>query len=410
MDVFPKETSRYRFGFMASELIITNERVDDIPLLLTQLEHMGIEQLIDKHFPSHGNWQGLNLGSVVVIWLTHILSQADHRLNHVQAWVSQRLETLKRFTDESLRSLDLADDRLQAALRYLSMDANWFSFESEVCGSLLQVYDIVPEKVRLFSTTASSHCGVNPEGLFQWGHSKDHRLSLAQVKIMLSTLDPLGMPIATEILSGEKADDPLYIPAIEKVRSTLKKPGLLYIGDCKMSSIKTRTHIVLGGDFYLCPLTAKQISNPELIEYLQPVWDGQQELITINYDYADGETKEIAVGFEREIIHEIEVNGQEISWSERQLVVRSFAIQKTEEKYLRERIQKTVDALEKLKMPRRGKKKLTSHSEWSEGCEAILKRYKTSGLFQIDIQIQRVQKAQKRYRSRQTQIVEEVSF
>jgi hypothetical protein len=37
---------------MAKEPIITNERVDDIPLLLTQLEHMGVEQLIDKHFPS----------------------------------------------------------------------------------------------------------------------------------------------------------------------------------------------------------------------------------------------------------------------------------------------------------------------------------------------------------------------
>ncbi|MCC5633060.1 hypothetical protein LC613_36670 [Nostoc sphaeroides CHAB 2801] len=176
---------------MAKEPIITNERVDDIPLLLTQLEHMGVEQLIDKHFPCHGNWQGLNLGSVVVIWLTHILSQADHRLNHVQAWVSKRLETLKNFTDESLRSLDLADDRLQAVLRYLSIDANWFSFESELGSSLLRVYDIVPEQVRLDSTTASSHCGVNPEGLFQWGHSKDNRPDLAQVKIMLSTLESI---------------------------------------------------------------------------------------------------------------------------------------------------------------------------------------------------------------------------
>ena len=145
---------------MAKEPIITNERVDDIPLLLRQLEHMGVEQLIDKHFPCHGNWQGLNLGSVVVIWLTHIWEQADHRLNHVQAWVSKRLETLKNFTDESLRSLDLADDRLQAVLRYLSIDANWFSFESELGSSLLRVYDIVPEQVRLDSTTASSHCGV----------------------------------------------------------------------------------------------------------------------------------------------------------------------------------------------------------------------------------------------------------
>jgi transposase len=60
-------------------------------------------------------------------------------------------------------------------------DRNWYSFEDELGGSLLQVYDITLERVRLDSTTASSYCGVNPEGLFQWGHSKDHRPDLAQV-------------------------------------------------------------------------------------------------------------------------------------------------------------------------------------------------------------------------------------
>ena len=185
---------------MTIEPIITNERVDDIPLLLAQIERMGIKELIDKHFPTHGNWQGESLGRVVGIWLTHILSQADHRLNQVQGWALKRLETLKTFCGENLHELDLTDDRLEAVLRYLDSDRNWYSFESELGGNLLQVYDITPERVRMDSTTASSYCGVNPEGLFQWGHSQDHRPDLAQVKIMLSTLDPLGMPIATEIL------------------------------------------------------------------------------------------------------------------------------------------------------------------------------------------------------------------
>lgn len=94
---------------------------------------------------------------------------------------------------------------------------------------------------------------------------KDHRPDLAQFLIMLSTLDPLKMPIATEILSGEKADDPLYILAIERVRATLKQSGLLYIGDCKMASIATRAHLVRSGDFYLCPLNAFA-SNPRTIK------------------------------------------------------------------------------------------------------------------------------------------------
>ncbi len=377
---------------MATEPIITNERVDDIPLLLAQIERMGIKELIDKHFPTHGNWQGESLGSVVAIWLTHILSQADHRLNQVQGWAFKRLETLKAFCGEDLHELDLTDDRLEAVLRYLDSDRNWYSFEEELGGSLLQVYDIAPERVRLDSTTASSYCEVNPEGLFQWGYSKDHRPDLAQVKIMLSTLDPLGMPIATELLSGEKADDPLYIPAIERVRSTIKQSELLYIGDCKMASMATRSHIVSGGDFYLCPLNAKQVTQEQLAEYLQPVWDGKQELTTINYDYADDKTRDIAEGFELKFLQKVEIDEQEISWEERQLVVRSFAIVQTEENYLRERIHKTTDALEQLKIPRRGKKKLTSIDEWESSVAAILKRYRTSGLFQIDIQTQRVKK------------------
>lgn len=394
---------------MATEPIITNERVDDIPVLLTQMEQMGVQKLIDKHFPTHGNWQGESLGKVAVIWLVHILSQADHRLNRVQAWASKRLETLKTFFGEELRELDLTDDRLEALLRYLDCDGDWYSFEEELGGSLLQVYDIKPERVRLDSTTASSHCGVNPEGLFQWGHSKDHRPDLAQVKIMLSTLDPLGMPIAAEILSGEKADDPLYIPAIERVRSTLHQSGLLYIGDCKMASIATRSHIASGGDFYLCPLNAKQATREQLIEYLQAVWDEQQELTTIDYDYADGKNRDIAEGFELKFIQKVEIDKKEISWEERQLVVHSFAIAQTEEKYLRERIQKTSDALEQLKIPRRGKKKLTSSDEWESAIADILKRYRTSGLFQIALQTLRSQKLKRRYLERQPQTVEEVS-
>lgn len=395
---------------MENQQIIVNERVDDIPVLLAQMEKMGIEKLIDKHFPTHGNWQGKSLGSIAVIWLTYILSQADHRLNHVQGWVSKRLETLKKFFGEELRELDCTDDRLEAALRYLNNDGNWKKLEEELGGSIVQVYEMKAERVRLDSTTASSYCGVNPEGLFQWGNSKDHRPDLAQVKIMLSTLDPLGMPIAAEIVSGEKADDPLYIPAIERVRSTIKERGLLYIGDCKMASMGTRSNIVMGGDFYLCPLSGKQAPPEKIIEYLEPVWDKKQELRKIDYEYADGKTRDIAEGFEQKVIQKIEMNGQEISWEERQLIVRSFLIAQAEEKNLHERIQKTSDALEELKISRRGKKKLTSLYEWETAVEGILKRYRTNELFEIDIQTKQVEKVKRLYREGKFKTEREISF
>jgi hypothetical protein len=40
---------------MTEKLTIMSERVDDIPLLLAQLERMGVRSLLDEHFPTHGN-------------------------------------------------------------------------------------------------------------------------------------------------------------------------------------------------------------------------------------------------------------------------------------------------------------------------------------------------------------------
>ncbi|MFZ4625075.1 MAG: hypothetical protein ACOYNF_12665 [Rhodoferax sp.] len=42
-----------------SPKVINIERIDDIPLLLAQMKKMGIPSLLDTHFPTHGNWQGL---------------------------------------------------------------------------------------------------------------------------------------------------------------------------------------------------------------------------------------------------------------------------------------------------------------------------------------------------------------
>ncbi|MBE9224066.1 hypothetical protein IQ264_01075 [Phormidium sp. LEGE 05292] len=184
---------------------------------------------------------------------------------------------------------------------------------------------------------------------------------------MLSTLDPLGMPIATDVLPGNKADDPLYIPAIERVRSTLKQSGLLYIGDCKMAALSTRGAVVANQDYYLCPLPATQLTAGELENYLDPVNSLQQVLTTIDYDYANGITKKIATGYETPLTRSTTVNGQVVTWTERLLVVRSIAAAESGEKALLSRLEKAQLALAQLNQPKRGKKRLTNLLSWQEG-------------------------------------------
>ena len=88
-----------------------------------------MQPLLDEHFPTHGNWVGLSLGWVTVLWLTHILSEADHRLNHVEPWAEQRLHTLRACTGQPVHPLDVSDDRLAAVLEALSDDTRWSAFE-----------------------------------------------------------------------------------------------------------------------------------------------------------------------------------------------------------------------------------------------------------------------------------------
>ena len=244
---------------MKQELTIETERVDDVPVLLAQMRHMGLAALIDQQLPPHGNWGGVSPG-MVVVWLSYILSRGDHRLSHVQTWVGQRRQTLTHALglDEQISELDFSDDRLGCVLRLLSKDDRWAVFEEALTARLVRVYALEAETVRIDTTSASGYFDVSERGLFQFGHSKDHRPDLPQVKVTLSTPDPLGLPVASEVVAGHRADDPLYIPAIERVHKALARRGLLYVGDCKMAALATRVFLVNAGDSYLCPLAKRQ--------------------------------------------------------------------------------------------------------------------------------------------------------
>jgi len=58
------------------------------------------------------------LGWTAAIWLVHVLSQADHRLNKVEDWVAKHIQTISSVTGLTIRALDFSDDHLASILRY----------------------------------------------------------------------------------------------------------------------------------------------------------------------------------------------------------------------------------------------------------------------------------------------------
>jgi transposase len=380
---------------MSEGLTITTEQVDDFPILIAQMKRTAIPDMLDRHFPVHGNWRGLSLGWVATGWLGHILSVGDHRLNHVQGWVERNPHMVQRSVRQGVSGLDFSDDRLGGVLDALGDDVNWIAFEAELNQRTLRVYALKAELVRVDSTTASGYVSVTEDGLFQFGHSKDHRPDLPQVKVMQSTLDPFGMPLVTQVVSGEKADDRLYIPAIQQVRQGLKKCGVLYVGDCKLMALDNRAYLQAGGDSYLGPFSKVQVTDETLEAQLQAVWSGQQVLTPVGRLNAEGEEEQIAEGFERVESLCATQDGQEVTWNERRLFIRSFQLAKAAESALRERLDKAHTALEALNERKQGKPHFTESEVLCQAAEEILRQYRVERLLSLSF-TQQVQERQVR--------------
>ena len=397
---------------MMAEMEIRNERVDDIPLLVAQQHKMGIAEIIDENITPHWRRQGLSVGQTVVAWLAFILSEADHRLSYVEPWVDRHLETLKHVIAAEMTSQDCNDDRLGDVLRYLSDDASWTAIERELGQRLIRVYRLPQECVRLDSTTVSVY--HDPEGtkLIRYGHSKDQRPDLAQLKVMLGTLDPLGAPLVTQVVSGNRADDGLYIPAIDQARSVVAQKGLLYIGDSKMEALSTRAHLVAGGDYYLTPLSLKGNQANLLAQLVQPVLDEEQAVEEVYQEpVANQEPKLLFSGYERSQHQEMQVGDELVQWTERILVVHSPGWAKRSKRGLQGRLRCAEEKLLALTpAPGRGKRQYDELAPLQAAAEAILKQHRVTGLLQPTYEREVSQRQVRKYKDRPARVEENVRY
>ncbi len=382
---------------------ISDERVDDIPLLIHTLTHqLGFHTLLDDIRPRHGNWLGLSLGQVLVAWLTHILSECTHTMSPVRDWANARLHTLACLLGQELRETDLSDDRLAEVLRILGQDAVWRPFEQAVTQRTIRVYQLPLHRVRLDTTTASIHSGNGASVLFQRGHAKDHRPDLPQLKVMLGALDPLGVLLAVDVVAGQRADDGLYVPMIDRLRAVLEAQGLLYIGDCKMSALATRAHLQATDNAYLMPLAQVGTRPAELETWITAALTGQARLTTI-LD-TDGQ-RVLGAGYELPRAQHGHGPTGPLDWTERVLIVRSEAFTAAARRGLRQRLAKAQTALEALTPPPgRGRRQFTEVTPLQEAVQALLTQYDLEGLLTVQLQRQTQQRSVRAYGNRPARV------
>jgi transposase len=360
------------------------ERVDDIPLLMALQQRIDLAGIIDAVLPRHWSHQGLSIGQLVVGWNTFILSEGDHRKVSVRDWVTNHQVMIQQLLGEPIRDTDFTDDRLGQVLTHLSHDSVWQHIELSLWQNSVGVYQIQPDCVRLDATRINGYHRVTGESLMQYGYTPN--TPTPQVKLMAASIDvgSNGHLVATDVVSGEKADDPLYLPVKEKVRQSFRQSGLLYIGDSKMSALAIRAFIAAGEDFYLVPL-ANVGEVPHLLDqYVEAIVSGQQEATLIFDSTPTTNQRLIAAGYQTTRSQSVTFpSGQRYTWAERLLVIRSLSEADQQMADLKKRLKNATEALWELTPhPGRGRRQIRSEDQLKTEAAAILSRFQVEDYLQ----------------------------
>ena len=366
-----------------SDLVIITERVDDVALLIGQMVQMGLPEVLDRHLPRHWKQRRVSWGWTAVIWLAYILTEGDHRKVSVETYLKGMHHTLSQLTAQVIEPLDFSDDRLSHLLKHLSKKTSWHSIEHDLNIRSIEVHALPQDVIRCDATTVSGDHEVTAGGLLQFGHSKDDP-TRPQIKVMMGSLDPLGMPLATDVLSGERADDGLYLPIIERIRHGLHTPGLLFVGDCKMSALATRAYLARHHDWYLSPLPLTGATAEAMDAWITAGVAQSEAGTLVRIIQRDDRQHEVLAAEGYEFERTCCAPGDDMAWSERVLVVRSPLHAAQQATGLETRLRHAETKLAALTPPRgRGKRQMTDEATLVEAIGLVLKEHRVEGLLTV---------------------------
>lgn len=345
------------------------ERVDSIPLIIHWLMEMKVHEIIDGIYVPHSNWQGLSYGQLAVLFITYVLHSLTHCLSGMEEWVVQHKKVIEKVTGWKLGDKEATDDRLSIMMEVLCEDEDKsVEFQLQIGGHIIQAHDL-PTEIGRYDTT-SFNVYHDPEnrnkGLLNFGHSKNYRPDLLQFKQGLGTLDPAGIPLVTETLPGNKADDGCYLPAWSQMAQTIGHTEFLFIADSKAAALKTRATVDKEKGYYLFPMPMTGDTPEELKRLvLNPPVEPQEILLEPLTDEKGEKPRVVGVGFVVEKEMEDETGHR---WTERWIVSRSDAHAERKKRAFLKRLEKTEERLNKLKA-----KKKESFESFRARAEKILK-------------------------------------
>lgn len=374
---------------MKEERTGETERLEDLPVLIEWLKQMKVDTIIDTHPHPHRLWGGISKGVLGLTWIAHMIMTGDHR----KVRLNELLQRLRRSLGVMLgcegRASEFNDDRLGRLLVDLGSGETAEEIEREMNAHCLRYYRLPTEHatVRIDTTSVTVHGDDDGSGVIAYGYSKDHRPDLGQFKVLMATLDPLGMPLLAQLMAGNSSDDGCYVPAYEEA---IKSTGsdIMVISDRKMSALATRVHLHSGGSRYLTPLAMVGTTKADMERWVDAAVTGRVSVTRVNSASADPLGRGYEVG--REQSYYDADRAVTVTWHERVVILQSTAYARAQEVSLGQRLSTARTVLSALTVHKgKGHRRYTTAEALHTACHRILEKHEVVGLLTVPLNCER---------------------
>jgi transposase len=199
---------------------------------------------------------------------------------------------------------------------------------------------------------------------------------------MAAAAEPTGQLLATTVHSGDAADDPLYLPIIDRVRTLLGRKGLLDTGDGKMAARETRGSFAARGEFSLTPLPLTGATTEDLTATgIEDAVSGPRRAELVPIRVGDDQ---VGIGYEFDREQTACINDEDHTGTERVPVIRSQSLAQTQARALQRRLEKAEAVVRALTPPvGPGRVQFTPGWELERAVEAVLAEHEVGDLREV---------------------------
>jgi transposase len=225
-------------------------KADYHPVLGQLMNEMDLTGVINRVMGIPGSQANIDVGTFVCLFIHHILGDINVKMYRMDEFFTGKAMPLLIPWKPDIDVDEINDDRAARVLDSI-WKANPQKVFSAVVDAVIPLHSLETNSIHADTTSKSFYGAYNKaiDGVdvpdITYGYPKDHRPDLKQIIFGIGTTSD-GVPIVSEVASGNESDMTLNGRWITKLRKLLKKDKedfLLYIGDSALVTTDNLDHL-----------------------------------------------------------------------------------------------------------------------------------------------------------------------